>query len=324
MKDLFLLPLHKRRNEKTSREIFTMDPLPFFLLFTAVMMTSSSAQIQPSSCQTQCGDIDIPYPFGIGDGCYAKDYPGDFSVNCSGNSTAFLGSGNIPIIYIDIQAGEVRVNASTGFDCYDERGGRNYSFPWFTLGDPFTFSNRKNLFVVIGCDTYARINGVNGVSYSGGCISYCENLDSFAGLADGTCSGLGCCQVSIPRGLKSYKTEMKSDFNYSRSMSFNRCGYIFLGEEGEYEFNVDDLSSEKLKTQTLPLALDWSIGNMTCEQANSSRTVPYACRSENSTCVESNNGVGYYCNCASGYEGNPFLPGGCKGTFQLLERLDSR
>ena len=289
-----------------------MKLLFILLLLTAGTMTSSTNTLSPS-CQAKCGNIDIPYPFGIGDGCYAKEY-GDFSITCASNGTGYLSSGNIVILNISI-AGQLRIKSHTGYNCY--QGGTNtaQSQPWVSLGNsPLTFSQTRNKFVVIGCDTYAYIHGEQGVSYSGGCISLCANLDGFKDVANDSCSGLGCCEVSIPRGLKSFSTKMRSFYNYTRTETFNHCGYIFLAEEGAYRFNVSDLSSDRLKKQTLPLVLDWSISNLTCAEAKNTTAVPYACRSDNSECVESNNGIGYLCSCSDGYEGNPYLPGGCMGT----------
>ncbi|KAG6627612.1 hypothetical protein CIPAW_15G141600 [Carya illinoinensis] len=56
---------------------------------------------------------------------------------------------------------------------------------------------------------------------------------------------------------------------------------------------------------------DWAIGNKTCEVAKKINTTGYACKAVNSECYDSTNGPGYRCNCSPGYEGNPYLSGGC-------------
>ena len=59
--------------------------------------------------------------------------------------------------------------------------------------------------------------------------------------------------------------------------------------------------------------LDWAVRNAgNCSAAQKNMT-DYACRSGNSECVPSTNGAGYRCNCKQGYEGNPYLDGGCRG-----------
>ena len=87
-----------------------------------------------------------------------------------------------------------------------------------------------------------------------------------------------------------------------------------------YKFNVSDLSSDRLRTQALSLVLDWSIGDLTCMEAKTNLTVPHACWSDQSQCIESNNGAGYLCRCSKGYESNPYLVGGCLGTSKTHER----
>ena len=49
-----------------------MELLFLFLFFSARSMTSSAKTIRPS-CPAKGGEIDIPYPFGIVEGCYAKE-----------------------------------------------------------------------------------------------------------------------------------------------------------------------------------------------------------------------------------------------------------
>ncbi|CAN6223716.1 unnamed protein product, partial [Urochloa humidicola] len=60
-----------------------------------------------------------------------------------------------------------------------------------------------------------------------------------------------------------------------------------------------------------PLILDWVVGSATCEAAKKMRS-SYACTDTNSMCIDVSSGPGYRCNCSTGYEGNPYLAGGCQ------------
>uniref|UniRef100_A0A0D9WCF7 Protein kinase domain-containing protein n=1 Tax=Leersia perrieri TaxID=77586 RepID=A0A0D9WCF7_9ORYZ len=63
----------------------------------------------------------------------------------------------------------------------------------------------------------------------------------------------------------------------------------------------------------------WAVANLTCEMAKSRQLMKeYACISENSTCqmvtyAEGTAPLGYRCKCLDGYEGNPYISGGCRG-----------
>ena len=69
------------------------------------------------------GDVKIPYPFGIIEGCYLKDTAGrDFSINCdtlSGKTQPK--TRNVVVTNISIQ-GEIDIMTYNGFDCYDQSG----------------------------------------------------------------------------------------------------------------------------------------------------------------------------------------------------------
>ncbi|KAL5208384.1 hypothetical protein ABZP36_032819 [Zizania latifolia] len=72
----------------------------------------------------------------------------------------------------------------------------------------------------------------------------------------------------------------------------------------------------------VPVVLDWAVRNVGYCRAASRNSTDYACRSTSSTCIDSINGAGYRCNCSKGYEGNPYLDGGCKGIDECQRKDD--
>ncbi|RLM74894.1 wall-associated receptor kinase 5-like [Panicum miliaceum] len=86
-----------------------------------------------------------------------------------------------------------------------------------------------------------------------------------------------------------------------------------------FNFSTTYISTTKFNdtnTGRAPVVMDWAIRNgtmsLSCEEAKLNKTGTYACLSSNSRCVDSRNGPGYLCNCSEGYEGNPYLPEGCR------------
>ncbi|MQL75684.1 hypothetical protein Taro_008059 [Colocasia esculenta] len=277
-----------------------------FLLQVAAAISpeaTAAASTAPARCIEQCGDVAIPYPFGVGKGCFGEEY-GDFNIVCNGTTT-YLNTGNIEVLNISL-AGQVRVKGWMGHDCYTRSGGRETSDQWFTIRlGPYTFSHTQNKFVVIGCDTVALLGSRDGVKYSGGCITFCDSLGD---AANGSCSGAGCCKAPVPRGVRNFST-VHPQLLQPQPMLRLQPVRLRLRRRGE---PVADLSDPEFVLRPLPIVLDWSIGKETCEEAR--RKPGFACRGGNSECFESNNGVGYVCNCSQGYEGNPYLSGprGCQ------------
>ncbi|KAJ1258715.1 hypothetical protein BS78_10G096800 [Paspalum vaginatum] len=89
------------------------------------------------------------------------------------------------------------------------------------------------------------------------------------------------------------------------------------GAQKDQGRSLKDLSGVRLSYfqehygDKVPLVLNWAIDNVTCEEAKKNQS-SYACIDKNSICIEVPNGPGYFCNCALGYEGNPFLDGSCQ------------
>ncbi|KAF7066894.1 hypothetical protein CFC21_072818 [Triticum aestivum] len=284
----------------------------------AVMLhlASISAAQPDHGCKTHCGNVEIPYPFGIGIGC-AMDQ--GFELNCSrsvdGNDKPFLLRREI--VSISLSRGQSRALSRIPSYCYNPSTGTMDSKIWeFELSWPYRFSNVDNNFVTIGCNTIGYIYKTNGMTRDAtGCVSVCG---SPADLTNGSCVGVGCCQNVVPKGLMGYNVYFY-DVDYvnktreTNSWYFNPCSYAGLVETEAFIFSSDYVTTTRFNDTyngRQPVVLDWVIGNATCEAARTNMS-SYACRGGNTVCVDSSNGPGYRCNCSIGYQGNPYLSGGC-------------
>ena len=201
---------------------------------------------------------------------------------------------------------ELRVLSSVARRCYNKTGYLVKNTLVSGNLKLFPFSNKRNKFTAVGCDTEALFRGENVTT---GCLSVCNSTDS---VTSGSCTGIGCCQTSIPKGLLKYNVTVHTYHNHTFTWSFNPCSYTFLVEEGSFNFSTADLIDLQ-KIDKVSTVLDWAVGNQTCEEAQKNST-SYACK-ENSNCTKSDNGPGYRCYCSVGYRGNPYLPNGCYGIF---------
>ncbi|XP_039170633.1 wall-associated receptor kinase 5-like [Eucalyptus grandis] len=269
---------------------------------------AGAADLMAKLCRSTCGSLSIPYPFGLSDSDpHCRINRPSFTVYCDYSTnppTPYMNEkgSNIKILDISIKDQELRVNVPVGQDCYSSSGYDNSSRPWFAQPE-FPISSTKNKFTAVGCDTSAKFNGSNG-KFSFGCMSSCSDISDVSG---GPCSGIGCCQTSIPKNTLGYEISIWSDFNHAFVLKFNPCSYAFVAENDFYNFSVDDLS--RLKFNESALVLDWAIGDQTCEEAK--KTTSYMC-TKNANCTNAENGSGYKCNCLEGYQGNPYLENGCR------------
>lgn len=155
----------------------------------------SQASLAKPGCQETCGNVTIPYPFGIGAGCYLHK---SFEVFCSGSSQDhvllwFTNNQEFPILEFCTDLVRV-IDESTMMCAYKYT---SFGAP-LILDQNFFFSQDRNLYVAVGCNISTSLMvGLLGVSE---CESLCnETLPNHIGSAI-SCTGLnGCCQLSIPK-----------------------------------------------------------------------------------------------------------------------------
>ncbi|XP_052289039.1 wall-associated receptor kinase 2-like isoform X3 [Citrus sinensis] len=274
---------------------------------TSRASTASAAHAQAKpGCLNRCGDVEIPYPFGTEPGCFLNE---DFRITCNDTHfnppKPFLWDSNIDVVNISID-GHLNVMQYIASDCYDRKGNSEPSYDATISLSDFTVSDTGNNLVVIGCDSYAIVSGFLGEdSYESGCRSTCDSLDY---VTNGSCVGIGCCQIEIPGGLKELDVEALSYNNHTNVSSFNPCTYAFVVDQSEFHFTSNYLALGGIPDQ-FPMVLHWEITtNKTCEEEKICGL--------NASCDEpkdnNNTSSGYHCKCNKGYEGNPYLSDGCR------------
>ncbi|KAF8024867.1 hypothetical protein BT93_F1890 [Corymbia citriodora subsp. variegata] len=270
-------------------------------------------QTTKPGCANRCGNLTFSYPFGMnntGDDCYFKEESDSFLIFCDDSTNPptpylFDKSTNITIVSISIEKHEISIMMFVAKDCYNSSGGSSYQNDPSIILAIFPISAAKNKFIAVGCDTYAVFRGQQGSMYATGCLSSCGNISD---VINGSCSGIGCCETSIPRDAYQYNISVTSYHNHAGIWEFNPCGYAFVAEDGFFSFSTGDLYNPPLNM--VPIVLDWLIPNETCHDAKKNTTT-YMCQ-ENSYCTDAENGNGYQCNCLEGFQGNPYLQNGCQ------------
>ncbi|CAL4986399.1 unnamed protein product [Urochloa decumbens] len=281
--------------------LLLLPPAAVFAAATAAAMAGTG-----SNCTTSCGNITIPYPFGVEPGCYR---PG-FHVTCSDDVPPRLLLHNISEVF-DINLANATV------DIYVERVVQSIPDPqtrqcgnyitgtWVVVGlgiegGPFALSAARNKLVVVGCDVQVLLMGSDEDLIST-CASFCSAFTkNLYMVASPDCSGVGCCQAPIPAGLDIYLVQ------------FRRFNGSWSGDQATvYVVDADRLSSyamDSMQASVLPAVLEWVISDSPCPNNSTSPE----CRSSNSYCQNSTAfRGGHRCHCSQGFDGNPYILDGC-------------
>uniref|UniRef100_A0ACD5XTH3 Uncharacterized protein n=1 Tax=Avena sativa TaxID=4498 RepID=A0ACD5XTH3_AVESA len=297
------------------------------LCLSAIWTLSASADVpagQRPGCPDKCGDVDIPFPFGIGQQCALHD---GFDLNCTtvDGGAMELFKWNLEVTDISLSDGKARMNAPTiATQCYvPSTGGMEYYPSWLNVtNSPFWISEVDNRIIVIGCNTLAYM-----ISFSHliGCHSTCAGVTL---KNDTACSGAGCCEADVPKDLQYYDGYFDEEYNTTEIWRDSPCSYMVLMEKAAFSFKTSYVKSTAgfwdAYNGTVPIVLNWQIEQLNgCDEAKKN-TSSYACVSRDSECVDTSNAMvpGYLCNCSDGYKGNPYIADGCQDIDECLENAN--
>ncbi|CAN6174658.1 unnamed protein product [Urochloa humidicola] len=287
----------------------------------AVWAFASAATEVPAArapgCATRCGDIDVPYPFGLDPKCAIH---GGFLLNCTtvGRATKLL-LNNLEVIKVSVPDGKAWVKTWISRQCYNQTTNSMGTLnAWLDLPSTYVLSADDNKVIVMGCRSAAFLWTD---SYIIGCSSICDDNDKQNAPKNGSCSGAGCCQVGLPKGVRRYKSSFQEEYNTTQIWR-TPCNYITVMENAAFNFSTTYLTSTvfyDMDNARNPLVLEWGIAqNTTCEAAKTDKAT-YPCVSNNSDCITSN--AGYSCRCSGGYKGNPYIIDGCTDINECLDNV---
>nr|POF24647.1 wall-associated receptor kinase-like 10 [Quercus suber] len=269
---------------------------------------AAAAPIAKPDCNSSCGNLEIPYPFGIGPDCYMDKL---FEVVCNGTSSsakAFLTSIDKEVLQINISSYTSYPAVQVQMPIIYSKGCRSSGSDAALdiSGSPFNFSYSYNTFISVGCDNFATITGLGPVVF--GCKSHCNKSN----IVEGTrCSGFNCCEsINFPSNQQKFHVEFRS-INESKAREEKACKYAFLVDQNWLKSNKPDPSSVQ-HWETVPVVLEWAISVRT----NVSRNMFESHKKRRDVgCSFSDDDMdfdSFTCQCAYGYQGNPYLPRGCQ------------
>ena len=86
-----------------------------------------------------------------------------------------------------------------------------------------------------------------------GRMSVCQNISN---VVNGSCSGIGCCQIDISKGMQNITLAANSFNKHTKVWDFNPCSFAFIFRKDKFQFSSDYLISLQ-SNDTVPFHGSW-------------------------------------------------------------------
>ncbi|KAD7478313.1 hypothetical protein E3N88_01449 [Mikania micrantha] len=233
-----------------------LEDNPYLLEGCGGSVSETTSKFAKTGCNDTCGNVRIPYPFGIGAGCSANEW---YMIDCNYSKPYLSALNHLEVLGVNLGNQTVTVGTPMITNCQNPV--RNSSeIMGVDLGrSPFLFSKAHNKFVFEGSCGTAALMMDNG-SVVTGCSTTCRSLT----ISDRKkCFGMGdCCETEIPHYLKSYSINLIGALEEEDG----GCWSAFLVDETTYDqgnWFSDHTFTFKNKS-FVPVSLLWTLDQVTC------------------------------------------------------------
>nr|XP_043631073.1 wall-associated receptor kinase-like 1 [Erigeron canadensis] len=279
-----------------------MKQFQVYQLLIMILLTIKSTvalKLTKKGCEEKCGEVGIPFPFGIGVSCSLDKR---YNVDCNSSKPYLSAFDNVEVLNISLQQQTITVNVSMTFDCQNRVLNSSQIListinPGSSVSSPFLFSSLHNIFVVEGCGNAVITEFGKTVT---GCSTTCHN-DTF--IDRNNCYGMGCCQATVPYYLDQFTLNLTS---LERSSADGTCGSAFLVDKDLFSNGNFYRHSIDGNLYFVPISLFWPItmDDIPSYERQECGQISYHDNSLEDSYIR--------CQCDVTHEGNPYLPNGCK------------
>ncbi|KAL3523061.1 hypothetical protein ACH5RR_015895 [Cinchona calisaya] len=281
--------------------------LLLLFLFLPIMVSSAPRRFPMAKpgCNDTCGNVIIPYPFGIGINCAINEA---YNIICRDSTTTnlwfnsskpYLSKFDLEVLNVSLRYQTITLNTIVPQTCANDRKNDILLNSTDLNGSPFLFSKEFNKFVLLGCGN-ALLNQKHDRQVLSGCTSMCKISSNVSG-----CYGINCCETSIPYYLTDYQLNFTiSDFN-------NSCASAFLADESWKPERFSDPSIQRTLL-SVPVVLSWTLKRYSLVQIPGCYTIANIHEVESNVTL-----LSWQCECEIFkfatwfYRINPYLDGAC-------------